>query len=343
MLSNNTVSNNVADHLGGGVKHYAGVYFDHSDDATLIGNTISGNRSANRCGGVCFSDSDNVTLERNTVISNSAGSPGFVVSEGGGLYFASSANADLSGNTISQNSTNTFGGGIYVAVSTISLTGNRINSNQSTQGAGLYLTGGDATLDRNLITGNVSSSYPAYGLDGDGGGLCLNNAEATLTSNVIIDNQVEVEGSGLYITGSSADLLHTTIARNSGGDDSGVHIAGIASIVSLTNTIVATHQVGIFAAAGNTANINGVLWYNNDTGYGGGGTFSVTNEYTGDPAFKRDGYHLTRSSAAIDRGVDGGVTMDIDGFGRPCGLAPDLGADEMPCLFLPVILRNWGG
>ena len=41
-----------------------------------------------------------------------------------------------------------------------------------------------------------------------------------------------------------------------------------------------------------------------------------------------DGYHLTAASAAIDQGVDAGVTTDIDGQVRPMGLAPDLGADE---------------
>jgi hypothetical protein len=54
---------------------------------------------------------------------------------------------------------------------------------------------------------------------------------------------------------------------------------------------------------------------------------SVKHQYTGDPAFAIDGYHLTSSSAAIDKGVAAGVLKDIDGQPRPAQ-TPDLGADE---------------
>jgi uncharacterized repeat protein (TIGR01451 family) len=40
-------------------------------------------------------------------------------------------------------------------------------------------------------------------------------------------------------------------------------------------------------------------------------------------------YHIGPGSAAIDAGVDAGVTTDIDGQARPSGLGPDLGADEL--------------
>ena len=78
----------------------------------------------------------------------------------------------------------------------------------------------------------------------------------------------------------------------------------------------------------------------NTTDTGGAGTVIVTNDYTGDPAFLTDGYRLNFSSEAIDKGVDAGVTKDIDSFPRPCGFAPDLGADEITCLYFPVILKN---
>ncbi len=70
------------------------------------------------------------------------------------------------------------------------------------------------------------------------------------------------------------------------------------------------------------------------------GTITVTNEYTGTPAFAADGYHLTSASAAIDKGVDAGVTTDIDGDLRDS--TPDLGADEFVYhnIYLPVILKN---
>ena len=76
---------------------------------------------------------------------------------------------------------------------------------------------------------------------------------------------------------------------------------------------------------------------------GGDGFITVTREITGDPAFAPDGYHLTAGSAAIDQGIDAGVTTDIDNQPRPQGIAPDLGADEywLPDkrVYLPLVLR----
>jgi hypothetical protein len=58
-----------------------------------------------------------------------------------------------------------------------------------------------------------------------------------------------------------------------------------------------------------------------------------------------DGYHLMNGSAAIDRGIDAGMTTDIDGDARPQGLAHVLGADERVStphfkIYLPIVLNN---
>lgn len=72
---------------------------------------------------------------------------------------------------------------------------------------------------------------------------------------------------------------------------------------------------------------------------------SGTNPLDGDPRFVDPAggdYHLGAGSAAIDVGVDAGVTIDIDGDPRPLGL-PDIGADEyvVARIRLPLILRNY--
>jgi hypothetical protein len=141
-------------------------------------------------------------------------------------------------------------------------------------------------------------------------------------------------GSGLYIAGSSPHLRHTTIARNAGGDGSGVYVTD-GSTLALTNTILVSHTVGISITSDSTAMLETILWgsgaWANGINWVGGAT--VSHEYTGVPAFVNPdsgNYHIGPTSEAIDKGVNAGVTTDIDNQPRPnpnTGL-PDLGADE---------------
>ncbi len=81
----------------------------------------------------------------------------------------------------------------------------------------------------------------------------------------------------------------------------------------------------------NFQSLEGTLW-GNDTDWGGAGTIIIgTVNVWGDPAFvdpDAGDYHLGPGSAAIDAGVNAGVTTDIDGNPRPHGGGFDLGADE---------------
>jgi hypothetical protein len=90
---------------------------------------------------------------------------------------------------------------------------------------------------------------------------------------------------------------------------------------------------------------------------GGGGTIITgTLNIFGDPGFVSPvtgDYHLRFGSAAIDAGINAGVTTDIDGQIRPCRVygggfdqSFDLGADEYcpPSTplqsYLPIVLRS---
>jgi parallel beta-helix repeat protein len=324
-LTSNTITSNTAYYGGGGL----GLWYS---DATLISNTITSNTAGYGGGGLDLWYSD-ATLSGNTVSFNTA-------NDGGGLDLHDSA-ATLNGNTVTVNTANYSGGGLWLWGSAAILSDNIITANTAGyDGGGLYLWGSPATLNGNTVSSNIAN---------DGGGLELQYSDATLTNNVIADNRTETAGSGLYASHSSPRLLHTTIARNSGGDGSGVYITGTASAVALTNTILVSHTVGITVSTDNTAILNGVLWYSNTINHDGEGTITVTHEYTGNPAFATDGYHLTAFSEAIDKDVeDAGVKDDIDGEPRPLdgdfdGLAiPDIGADEFykpGLIFLPLILK----
>jgi parallel beta-helix repeat protein len=343
MISNNMILSNTAGSTGFG----GGMFIENSPNTILNGNVISDNK-AFQAAGLYFRNSPGPRLVANTIANNVADRQGVGMKHYGGARFDNSDNAILTGNTISNNRANDHCGGLsFTNSDNIILIGNQVLDNEATfrHGGGLCLEGGTgATLVGNTVIGNTACTT--------GGGLDLRGNDATLINNVITDNSIigppcfgsePIVGSGIYISHSNAHLLHTTIARNDGGNGSGAHITGVFGIFStviLTNTVMTSHSVGIYVAAGNTATLNGVLWYSNVANTDGDGTIIVMNEHTGDPALAAGDYHLTLLSEAIDKGVDTDVKVDIDGDHRPCHTAPDLGADEIGCLYLPVIVKN---
>jgi parallel beta-helix repeat protein len=332
----NTLSANTAGGRGGGL------YLDYSDNAGLAGNTIllntaNGSVSADGGGGIWVQDSNNVTLDANVILSNTASL------NCGGLSL-NSGSATLTGNTLTANAAGGNGGGLCVAAGAAVVNTNSISGNTAYLGGGLYGDGSSITLNRSSVLSNTASD--------SGGGLYLYRSEATLVNSVVADNQASGAGSGLYVRSSSPRLVHTTLARNHGGDGSGLYITGEENVedyspstVVLTNVILVSHTVGITVTGGNTATVNGVLWYATPLTVSTAPTATavVENEYIGDPAFAADGFHLRSSSAAIDRGVEASVTDDIDGDRRPYGNGYDLGADEWTdwrFVYLPVVLRQ---
>ncbi|MFQ5578161.1 MAG: right-handed parallel beta-helix repeat-containing protein [Anaerolineae bacterium] len=311
-LTANTISNNIANFAGGGQKHCGGLLFVFSDGATLTNNIISDNLAANNGGGGCFFSSHNARLIDNAVVNNR--NLGGFFSIGVGLYFENSQNASLIRNTIS---------------------GNKVREGQIgvIYGGGLYIENTTGVFTANIITGNAARV--------GGGAYFDRGSEVRLVNNVVVGNQAYTTTGGLYSTNSSLHLFHTTIAANDGGDGSGV-LAASGSTVMMTNTILVSQTMGISVTADSVAALNGVLWFSNTANIAGPGVLTITNELTGNPDFAADGYHLWADSAAIDAGLDAGVTGDIDEQARPQRDAYDLGADELPWFanYLPLVRRN---
>jgi parallel beta-helix repeat protein len=361
-LRDNTILSNEALGVGGGI------HLHRSDNATLSGNTIQGNTASGipagsgYGGGVYLEDSANATLSGNTVLSNTV-FPFDGKSYGGGICLERNDDATLSGNTIQGNAANVgYGGGVYLHDSANgTLSDNTIRGNTayerfygSVGGGGVSLGGSaNVTLSGNTIQGNTASGEGDS--DSNGGGVRMYRSDATLDNNVIADNQAETAGSGVYVSGCTARLRHTTLARNGAitpGEGSGLYVTNSGSdysMVALTNTVLVSHTVGISVTAGNTATLEGTLWgsgeWANGTDWGGDGEIVTgTVNVWGDPAFvdpDAGDYHIGPGSAAVDAGVDAGVTVDIDGQPRPVGAGYDIGADEYcAVLYLPLILRG---
>lgn len=340
ILNNSMVSGNITG--DGGVSSFGGQIGNGGNGGGIynVGTLVLNNSSV----------SDNTTGSGGGGI-NIAGDGG----AGGGIYNTGTLtvnNSTVSGNTTGDGAPPglLFGsGGPGGGISNLGmLTLNNSIMSRNTTGNGVpggagggIANGGTLSLNNSIIISNTAS--------GSGGGLILYGSfggNVTMVNNAIIDNHAGDTGSGVYILGGEPRLLHSTIARNSGGDGSGIYITdGLSnySTVALTNTILVSHTNGIHVTPYNVASLDGVLWFGSGTNTDGAGTISVVNEHTGNPAFAADGYHLTTASAAIDKGLSVGVGIDIDHEPRIQG-APDLGADELVTItirrvYLPIMCK----
>jgi hypothetical protein len=318
-----------------------GLYLRSSDYTMVEGNTIHhnwGHQDGVGDGGGLFLDrSDHIIVQHNAIHDNVATT---VNGRGGGLYVTDCDYAVLDGNVIRGNSASTgadaWAGGILLEFANHArVTNNLIKDNVASHwtwgyGGGMVLYGGiNVTLENNVFVGNATSPNPDSTGFG-GGGLYVEWSDATFVNTVLADNRASAHGSGVYVSNSSPRFLHTTIARN-GGDGGGMYVdswGNNSSSVALTNTVLYSHTVGITVTQGNTATLTATLWQGNGADRGGAGVMSHSDDHSGDPAFAGDGYHLRSASAAVDKGVEAGVTSDVDGDPRPTGPLPDLGADE---------------
>jgi hypothetical protein len=329
------------------------LYITGDITTTIEGLRITGGDAAGLdCGGGLYVITATITVSDCLIHDNHAGS-----GDGGGLYLQFVNGGAISGNTFRANSTTQSGGGLAyygggLDLGDVTVSSNTFTDNHGGSGGGLWLfgTGSHANLIDNLVSGNsggygggISLGMFCGTLDGNviisntahgnGGGILVFGC-GTWHNNVVADNHADGSGSALYIQPGGPHLVHTTIARNSGGDGSAIYVAshptGWATNVGLVNTIFVSHSVAISVTAGHTVTVDTVLWHNTPTtvSVAPGGSATVANEFTGDPAFAADGYHLTAGSAAIDKGVD---------------THPDLGADEISQqrVYLPLVIRNY--
>ncbi len=340
---------------GGGIYHYGRFA------ATLVESVVShntGGKGGSNPGGSGGYGGDGgglyidgpLTITNSTIISNTTGYGGGgstigLYGQGGGLY--NKKLLHIAGSTLSGNLSVGHGGGIYNSGAlTVSLSAISTNT-AAFDGGGLYLSTASAVFDRTTIQGNRAVTGNAMH---GGGGLYVSRSAITLTNDLIADNRIcsgncaFVYGPGIYLEYSTAHVLHTTLARNQGGDGAGLHATYAPtypdgryySTVFMTNTIVVSHTVGVRSEKSKVWQ-ESTLWgsgsWANVANWGGSSSITHTNDYTGTPNFVNPDagdYHVAAGSAAIDQGINAGVTIDIDNQPRPNPNTdiPDLGADE---------------
>ncbi len=338
---------------------------------TFYSNVVDSGSTAATFGGGAYVQGGSLTVLSSTFRANDAWCNGCSRTQGGGLYLSGPRMTTIEDSLIEANDAQTGGGlvfdgssgsppifirrtifrdnglglspgegisryagGAEIANAYAVVEDSVFLHNRATDTGGAFdFSAAELTFTRNRIVGNSARNDA---------GLSIWNARSfTLTNNIITDNQASGVGVRQRSTGC---LLHNTIARNSGY---GIWVfSGMP--VTLTNTILVSNTVGIYAAAENTATLEATLWgtgaWANGADWGGPGTIVTgTVNIRGNPRFVNPAggdYHIGPGSAAIDAGVDAGVTTDIDGDRRPIGTGYDIGADEVRLYrYLPLVLK----
>ncbi len=312
IISNNIISGNIGSSHPDGYGWGGGIYLKAAGPGTrIISNTITNN------------------IANNTYVGH-----------GGGILLYCSGETLIANNHIVENFASTViagvGGGIAGQHSSPLIYANTITENVARDGGGLYFQAGYPVLDSNAIKENV-------GMLGSGIHFWVSRM-FTVTNNIIGKNSSSSDrygGGGIWIDGYSSDigskgiLLNNTIAQNGiNAEGEGIWVGAYSSI-TLTNNIIVSQTVGLTNTAPYssvvTARYN-LFWANNNDPITG------TNAVLGDPALVdalNNDYHLIFNSAAIDQGMDAGLTTDFDGNIRPQGQGYDIGAYEF------IGTRNW--
>ena len=247
-------------------------------------------------GGGIYVDASSPTIEDVQIVQNSLPAANtqtvgndtyYYASYGGGVAVRNGGTLDAVGVSMLFNSADQ-GGAVYVdATSSLVLEQSKILANSATDGAGVNSLG--SVTFTNVITGfNVAT--------GDGGGLFMVNAAATLTNTVIAGNT----GAGLYLSGTSSTgtVRNSIIASNSTYGvlvDSGSSYSGTYCDVYGNTT---SNYSG-------TANVTGV-----------NGNISADPKfvaYTDDGDLSNDDFNLQSSSPGVNTGNPTSTYYDTDG------------------------------
>jgi hypothetical protein len=337
-LTDVVVTNNVAT---AGSTNGSGIYQGQKSDA--------------QGGGVAFHVDTTATVNGLTATGNTAngghapnGSAGGAF--GGGVYTELAINVVLNDidvrDNISQGGDGVTGGlggggGIFNHVTSMTIERARIIANQALGGVG-------TTKQGNAGGGGVWFNTPTtYSI----------GAAAVVTNAIVADNLAQLGtgsggsggGGGFYFYRVNGVLSHCTFARNQLGSETmqglAMSLLDIDPIqVDIDYTIIADHS-GVVPAtpalkvqAGSTANLNRVLFANNDLdtndGLYGAGTINglASSVYATSAGFFSPGapdydYHIVYSSAARDEATGSTESVDFEGQLRDDGY-PDIGADE---------------
>lgn len=321
-ITNSRVSNNTAPLLGSGIG---------ANTLTIANSTIANNSGVNALAAI------NATITNSTIRENSTPGVGaaLVPDSAGGTF-------TITRSAITANHAGGAGGAIYIPSSdatTVNVTDSTLAGNVSAGGGGgaINSQGGNVTLDRTALIGNIASGSASPG----GAVSFQSNGTLTATNTTFSGNRSDQDGGAIYIdggapTGGAANLRSATISQNvANADSSGSATGGglaryNAPVVSLRNSIIADNLVLFSGTGADCRAVGGGLTSEGYNLFGTADTCATSGVTTGDVvvldvsfpdsgllALNTNGgptltHALTPASPAVDSAFPG------TGPGQPC-------------------------
>lgn len=158
---------------------------------------------------------------------------------GGGIYVASSS-VTIEGNVIESCRAGYEGGGIYATDSEVGVVRNLITGNRAGVGAGIGLYSCAALIEDNEIVGNTAYTFDEYW----GGGIAAQGGTVTITGNRITDNDTLGNGGAIYLSDWYGPPLVCTVADNLIAGNVSVGSAGLyihASEAAVTGNVITSN------------------------------------------------------------------------------------------------------
>ncbi|UTC44327.1 leucine-rich repeat protein [Treponema sp. OMZ 857] len=196
-IQNLTLTGGIAD--GTGEAGTGGAIYAKGATVNINGCTLKGNEA--KSGGAICAEKDGSTPSSVTI--------------SGGTIGGTGADANKATGTDSDNG---FGGAVFIKGSTVNINGCTLEGNKAKNGGGVYMEGGNCTLNGSLKNNKTTEPASSFG-----GSIYLENGTLTMkTGAEISGSEASVSGGGVYISARDGGTASFTME---GGTISGCKVS----------------------------------------------------------------------------------------------------------------------